>query len=37
MDFVHTYFGGDDPDYESPGKLLTFGVKHTLPNDHHQM
>ena len=29
-DFIHTYFGGDDSDYESPGKILTLSVKHSL-------
>ena len=33
-DFVHTFFCGDDPGYDSPGKLLAFGVDPTLPTEH---
>ena len=31
--FIHEFFGGDDPAYDSPSKLLTFSVDHTLPLD----
>ena len=32
--FVNDFFGGEDPVYESPGKLLLFTIDPTLPNDH---
>ena len=35
-DFIHTFCGdGDDPGYDTPGKLLTNSVDPTLPNLHH--
>ena len=35
-DFIHTFCGdGDDPGYDTLGKLLTNSVDPTLPNLHH--
>ena len=33
--FIHEFFCGDDPAYayDSPGKLSTFSIDHTLPSD----
>ena len=34
-DFVHTFFCGGDPGYDSPGKLKTSSIDPTLLNYHH--
>jgi hypothetical protein len=32
-DFVHTFFCGDDPGYNTPGKSINWSVDPTLPNE----
>ena len=33
-DFIHEFFCGDDPAYNSPGKPSTSSIDHTLPSDY---
>ena len=32
-DFIHEFFCGDDPAYDSPGKPSTSNIGHALPSD----